>query len=200
MFEIPAPLHPAIVHFPIALIFLGALLTALTIFTRRGALPQFAAVTLILAAGAAQVAFNTGEDQVEAILQRMPEAKPLILAHAEWSEWVRNISVFAAISSVVALAFYRATNIRRVLAFITTLLAGAACYCVFQTVENGGAMVYHHGVGVQVSPGTTAPTRAGSPPAESAASPNLSTEPAAAAQPTVSATPATPAATATSGG
>ena len=51
MFEIPDPLHPAIVHFPIVLIFLGTLISILTIFTRRGALPQFAAVILILAAG-----------------------------------------------------------------------------------------------------------------------------------------------------
>ncbi len=172
MFEIPIPLHPAIVHFPIALIFMGALLSTLTIFTRRGALPQFAAVALILAAGAAQVAINTGDDQVEAVLRRMPEAKPLLLVHAEWGERVRNIAVFAAISAVVALAFYRATRIRRVLAFITTLLGGAACYCVFQTAENGVAMVYHHGVGVQVVPGTAASTQPGSPPAESAASPN----------------------------
>ena len=190
MFEIPIPLHPAIVHFPIALIFLGALLSTLTIFTRRGALPQFAAVTLILAAGAAQVAINTGDDQAEVLLKRMPEAKPLLLMHAEWGERVRNLAVCAAISAVVALAFYRAKNIRRVLASITTLLAGAACYCVFQTVEDGGAMVYHHGVGVQVVPGATAPTQPGSPPAESAASPNASTESAAAAEPTVSETPA----------
>ena len=200
MFEIPIPLHPAIVHFPIALIFLGALLSTLTIFTRRGALPQFAAVALILAAGAAQVAINTGDDQAEVLLKRMPEAKPLLLMHAEWGERVRNIAVLAAISAVVALVFYRAKSIRRVLAFITTLLAGAACYCVFQTAENGVAMVYHHGVGIQVVPGTTAPTQAGSPPAESAASPNPSTEPATAAQATVSETPATPAATAPSGG
>lgn len=200
MFEIPVPLHPAIVHFPIALIFLGMLFSTLTIFTRRGALPQFAAVTLILAAGAAQVAINTGDDEADILLKRMPEAKPLLLMHAEWGERVRNIAVFAAISAVVALAFYRAKSIRRVLAFITTVLAGAACYCVFQTAENGLAMVYHHGVGVQVVPATTAPTQPGSAPAESAGSPNPSTERGAAAQPTVFETPATPAASGTSGG
>jgi uncharacterized membrane protein len=199
MFEIPVPLHPAIVHFPIALIFLGALFSTLTIFTRRGALPQFAAVTLILAAGAAQIAINTGDDEADILLKRMPEAKPLLLVHAEWGERVRNIAVFAAISAVVALAFYRVTRIRRVMAFITTVLAGAACYCVFQTVEDGGSMVYHHGVGVQVVPATTAPAQPGSPPPESATSPNPSTERGAAAQPTVSETPATPAATAASG-
>jgi len=184
MFEIPIPLHPVIVHFPIVLVVLGALLSTLTIFTRRGALPQFAAVTLILAAGAAQVAINTGGDQAEAVLKRMPEAKPLILVHAEWGEWVRNVSVFAAIGGVVALAFYRVRNVRRVLAFITTLLAGAACYCVFEAGEHGAAMVYHHGVGVQVVPDKAGPSPAAPPPAQSAASPSSASAPA----PTASAT------------
>ena len=182
MFEIPNPLHPAIVHFPIVLIFLGALLSTLSIFTRRGALPQFAAVTLILAAGAAQIAINTGGDQADAVLQRMPEAKPLILVHAEWAEWVRNVSVIAAISAVLALAFYRVKNVRRVLAFITTLIAGAACYCVYQAAAHGGAMVYQHGVGVL-------PRKAESATAGPAASPAP-----AAVQPPVSELPPTPAA------
>jgi uncharacterized membrane protein len=201
MFEIPIPLHPAIVHFPIALIFLGALLSTLTIFTRRGALPQFAAVTLILAAALAQLAISTGGDQAEAVLKRMPEAKPLILVHAEWGEWVRNVALIAAISAVLALAFYRVANIRRVLAFITTLIAGAACYCVFEAAEHGAAMVYHHGVGVQVVPDRASPTSVGTPAAESAASLAPSSQPAAAAgQPTVSEAPSAPAATSTPGG
>ena len=182
MFEIPNPLHPAIVHFPIVLIFLGALLSTLSIFTRRGALPQFAAITLVLAACAAQIAINTGGDQADAVLKRMPEAKPLILVHAEWAEWVRNVSVIAAISAVLALAFYRVKNVRRVLAFITTLIAGAACYCVYQAAAHGGAMVYQHGVGVL-------PRKAESATAGPAASPAP-----AAVQPPVSELPPTPAA------
>ena len=152
MFAIPDPLHPAVVHFPIVLIFLGTLLSFLTIFTRRGALPQFAALILVLAAGAAQLAFSTGGDQVDNVLQRMPNAKPLILVHAEWGERMRTMAVVAAISAVVALAFYRAARFRRVLAFITTIVAAVACYCVYEAAEHGGAMVFHHGVGIQLAP------------------------------------------------
>jgi uncharacterized membrane protein len=152
MFEIPDPLHPAIVHFPIVLIFLGMLLSILTIFTRRGALPQYAAVILILAAGGAQLAVNTGGDQVDEVLRRMPEAKPLVLVHAEWGVKMRTAAVIAAISALVALAFYRLGRFRRVLAFITTIIAAWACYCAFEAAKHGGAMVFHHGVGVQVLP------------------------------------------------
>jgi len=149
MFEIPDPLHPAIVHFPIVLVLLGTLLSILTIFTRRGALPQYAAVILILAAGAAQMAVNTGGEQADVVLQRMPEAKPLLRVHAEWGEQTRMVAVIAAISALVALAFYRLQRFRRVLAIITTVIGGWACYCALQAAQHGGAMVYHHGVGVQ---------------------------------------------------
>jgi uncharacterized membrane protein len=157
MFEIPDPLHPAVVHFPIVLIFLGTLFTILTIFTRRGALPQFAALILILAAGGAQLAVNTGSDQVDYVIQRMPDAKPLVLVHAEWGMKMRMAAVIAAISALVALAFYRAGRFRRFLAFITTVIAAWACFCAFEAAEYGGAMVYHHGVGLKISPSGSGP-------------------------------------------
>jgi uncharacterized membrane protein len=160
MFEIPDPLHPAIVHFPIVLIFLGTLLSILTIFTRRGALPQYAAVVLILAAAGAQVAVSTGSDQIDDLLQRMPNARPLILVHAEWGMKMRTSAVIAAIAAIVALAFYRFGKFRRVLAFITTIITAWACFCAFEAAEHGGAMVFHHGVGVIAPSGAGA----GSPP------------------------------------
>ena len=78
----------------------------------------------------------------------MPDAKPLIRVHAEWGERMRTVAVIAAISAVVALAFYRLVRVRRILALITTIIAAWACYCVFEAAEHGGAMVYHHGVGL----------------------------------------------------
>jgi uncharacterized membrane protein len=152
MFDIPDPLHPAIVHFPIVLIFLGVLLSTLTIFTRRGALPQFTALILILAAAAAQLAVITGGDQADDVIQRMPESRPFIYRHAEWGERMRTVAVVAACSAVVALAFYKARTFRRVMAFVTTIIAAGASYCAFEAAERGGEMVYHHGVGIENAP------------------------------------------------
>jgi uncharacterized membrane protein len=169
MFEIlhPHPLHPAIVHFPIVLIFLGTALSGLTIFTRRGALPQFAAVILILAAGAAWFAYITGDHQSDEVVKRMPEARSLIRVHAEWGEWVLKTAVTAAISAVIALAFYRFARFRRLLAVVTTLIAGAACYCTLQAAYDGGDMVYHHGVGVDTTASNKEETPGIQPPASS---------------------------------
>jgi uncharacterized membrane protein len=171
MIEIPDPLHPAVVHFPIVLIVLGTLLSVLTILTRRGALPQFAAVILILAAGAAQLAVMTGGDQADDVIQRMPDAKALIRVHAEWGERTRLVAVIAACSAVVALGFYRFVRARRVFALITTVIAAGACYCAFEAAEHGGAMVYHHGVGVRVAPNAPGAAAGSTPPASESPSP-----------------------------
>jgi uncharacterized membrane protein len=152
MLEIPDPFHPAVAHVPIVLVFLGTLISILTIFTRRGALPQFAAFILILAAGAAQIAVITGGDETDALIQRMPEARPLVYQHAELGEWTRNVAVLAACAAVVALAFYKARTFRRVMAFVTTIIGAGACYFALQAAERGRDMVYHHGVGIEITP------------------------------------------------
>ena len=174
MFEVPDPLHPAVVHFPIVLIFLGTLISILSFFTRRGALPQFTAAILILAAGSAQFAVITGGDEADDVIQRMPNARSLIHDHAEWGERTRTIAVIAAVVAAVALTFYRVRGFRRILALITAIIGAAACYCAVEAAQHGGAMVYHHGVGVQVTP---AGTSASPSPAEATPAPSPTATP-----------------------
>jgi hypothetical protein len=46
---------------------------------------------------------------------------------------------------------------------VTTLIAGAACYCTLQAGQYGGNMVYHHGVGVEITAGNTGASQGPSP-------------------------------------
>jgi uncharacterized membrane protein len=178
MLEIPNPFHPAVAHVPIVLVFLGTLISILTIFTRRGALPQFAAFILILAAGAAQVAVITGGDETDALIQRMPEARPLVYQHAELGEWTRNVAVIAACAAVVALAFYKARTFRRVMAFVTTIIGAGGCYFALQAAERGRDMVYHNGVGIEIAPVKSTGNPSSSPePLDGSASPSRALSP-----------------------
>jgi uncharacterized membrane protein len=151
MFELPDPLHPAIVHFPIVLIFLGTLVSIFAIFTRRGSLPQFTALILLLAAGSAQLAVKTGEDQGDLALKRGSDAKSLIQNHLEWGKKTRTVAMVAGGLALVAALFSRIPGFRRLLAIVTAVAALGASYCVIETADYGNGMVYHHGVGIQSS-------------------------------------------------
>jgi len=178
MLEIPDPFHPAVAHVPIVLVFLGTLISILTIFTRRGALPQFSAFILILAAAAAHVAVITGGNEIDDLIQRMPESRPLIYRHVESGEWTQKLAIVAACSAVVALAFYKARTFRRVMAFVTTIIGAGACYFALQAAERGRDMVYHNGVGIEI-----APVKPGGNPSSSPGSPDGAASPSGALSP-----------------
>lgn len=63
MIPLPDPLHPAVVHFPVALLLLGAAVAVLAVFVRRWHLPLFAAIALSLGALGAVAATVTGEKE-----------------------------------------------------------------------------------------------------------------------------------------
>ena len=178
MLEIPDPFHPAVAHIPIVLVFLGTLISILTIFTRRGALPQFSAFILILAAAAAHVAVITGGNEIDDLIQRMPESRPLIYRHVESGEWTQKLAIVAACSAVVALAFYKARTFRRVMAFVTTIIGAGACYFALQAAERGRDMVYHNGVGIEI-----APIKPAGNPSSSPGSPDVTASPSSALAP-----------------
>jgi uncharacterized membrane protein len=164
MFDVPDPFHAAVVHFPIVFILVGTVLALFTTLTKRAFLPQFTALFLVLAAGSAQYAVMTGEDQAREILKVKPAAKTLIEHHAEWGERTRTVSAAAGLCALLALLFVRTREpfpprrerisgaFRRALSILTVLVALGASYCVIATGERGGEMVFQHGVGIQAKP------------------------------------------------
>jgi uncharacterized membrane protein len=60
MFSLPSPLHPALVHFPIALILFGAVVAVAAVFIGRRVLPPLSAGLLAAAALGAVAAAWTG--------------------------------------------------------------------------------------------------------------------------------------------
>jgi uncharacterized membrane protein len=148
MFELPNPIHPAIVHLPIVLTFLGTLFTLISIITRRLWLPLYTAIILALAALGAQFAVATGDDQDPLFKTLSTEQKQLVEEHSNWGENGRTALIVTAVLSLIALGLHRFGATRRFMAVLTLLAGLVACFFVLRAAQLGGHLVYQHGIGV----------------------------------------------------
>lgn len=149
MIPFPEPLHPAVVHFPIALLLVGAAAAVLAVFVRRWHLPLFAAILLALGAAGAVVASATGEEEEERVEHAIPSAEPLLEQHADWGESARNAGLLAAVFALGAASLASRRVVGRGLSVLTALVALGAAYAVAQAGHFGGELVYRHGAGVR---------------------------------------------------
>jgi uncharacterized membrane protein len=175
MFELPNPLHPAIVHLPIVLTFLGTLFALISIITRRLWLPLYTAIVLVLAALGAQFAVATGDAQDPLFDALSPEQKQLVEEHSNWGENGRTALIVAAVLSLIALGLLRFGSGRRVAAVLTTLAALVACFFVLRAAQLGGHLVYQHAIGVEKGAAAQA-TPSASPGSSPAASASATTQ------------------------
>jgi len=148
---IPNPLHPAVVHFPIVLIVLGAALSVVAVFWRKGYVPAFAAALLTLGALGAWAATETGESDGGLVESSAPQVETLLDAHEDWAKRTLTASVIAAVIAIGAAALFRFPRAARGVAVAAALAAGGASWSVYETGHRGGALVYRHGAGVNIA-------------------------------------------------
>lgn len=185
MFILPEPLHPAVVHFPIVLILIGAAVACAAVFLPRWHLPWIAAVLLGLGGIGAYVAVQTGDEEEEMVGKLPPVAKQLLDAHEDWADRTQVVAGIAAalalasagLGTVIARRARRestrpapapdsASSTRSGTTRLSIIAIGArataavvalvACFFIYQTAHRGGELVYNHGVGVLAPP--TAPS------------------------------------------
>jgi len=148
MFEIPQPLHPALIHFPIVLIFLGCGAAALSLFSERWNIRSWTVVLLVLAAIGTMVATWSGGEARHAVGVLPPVTAQLVHNHAEWGETTRNIAIATAILAVAGLWIKAGPRLDLAFRFLLFAMTLIATLSVIQTGRLGGEMVYHHGVGI----------------------------------------------------
>ncbi len=142
---IPTPLHPAVVHLPMALAVLAPIFAVgAAIAVRRGAAPARSwslAVGMLLALSAsAWFSIETGEDQEDRVENVVPKAA--LHAHEEAADTFLWLSVGVLGVAGVGLFRNRVAAPARLLATAGSVLLLVAGYRVG---HSGGALVYTHG-------------------------------------------------------
>lgn len=142
---LPDPLHPAIVHLPIALAMLLPLfVVGSMVVIRRGFDPRRAwslvVALLFVLAGSSIVAVETGQDEEEVVEEVVDH--DIIHEHEERAELFRNLAVLTVVISVVGLVRGKVGSFARGagsgMVFVLAVLA-------FGVGETGGDLVYVHG-------------------------------------------------------
>ena len=157
---LPDPLHPAVVHLPIALAVLMPLVAASAIAAiARGSLPArvwWAAFVLQLAlVGSAWLALETGEadeDRVEKIV-----AERYLEAHEDAAKWFLGVAGATALLVAVGLLPGRSGRVGRVAGGVASLAVLATAVWAGHL---GGELVYRHGAAnAYAESGVPAPDR-----------------------------------------
>ncbi len=149
---VPDPLHPAVVHFPIVLILLGAAAAVAAALWRRRALPYLAAGFLLLGAAGAWAAVETGESDGALLDTEAGAAEALLDEHQAWAERTLMAAAVAAAMAIASAATLRWNRLSRILGIATAVTGLTAGWMVFETGHRGGALVYRHGAGVMLAP------------------------------------------------
>ncbi len=143
-------LHPALIHFPIALIFVALLFDIVTLMHRRRWSDQAAMLLWGLAALSALAAYFSGRDAVDGLGVLDPSVQGAVVSHADLGYWTMLATcAFAVARGVFAFIARDDERIERVpIRIALTLLALGLSGLVGLTADRGGALVYRHGIAV----------------------------------------------------
>ncbi|GAB5550211.1 MAG: hypothetical protein SangKO_099710 [Sandaracinaceae bacterium] len=144
--------HPLVIHFPIALLFVAALVDAIALVVRETYPWVRTSAVGLYALGAlgAAVAFLTGRDASDSV-DLPAEALTTLNAHADWALYLVWFAGLYALVRVVALRFDR--DQRLIVHLPLAVLGLVGLVLVQQTAERGGQMVYQYGVAVAAASG-----------------------------------------------
>jgi uncharacterized membrane protein len=144
-------LHPAVVHFPIALLPLAMLTDVVSLVQRQQPFwERLATLLYLLGAAGAALAVRTGEQAADSLVGLPPKVQPHIGEHSDWAHY--TLWLFGALA-VLRLALFWRDRTRSEISWRAArlglaVLAIAGTTVLARTADLGGALVFRHGLAV----------------------------------------------------
>lgn len=155
-------LHPEIVHFVVALLYVGVIARLLSLvppLAKRFAFAgPMAALLILLGTGAAVAAVQSGTDAHDKA-ESIPGVRAAVMAHEDSGHRTRNVFLAVAVFEIAALVFARKAGIARGLLTASALGGLVGVYFLTETGDLGGDIVYEYAGGVGVRSGDTSDVR-----------------------------------------
>jgi uncharacterized membrane protein len=141
-------LHPQVVHFAIALLFVGVAFRVVSLLTRDRIQFIGPAATTVLTLGtvAAVLAAMTG-DAAHGPVEAMPGLRPIVTEHEQWGDWSRNIFLVVFLLELGTIVLRKSAAVRY--AVIASAVVGVVgLIALYEAAEHGGEIVYGYAGGV----------------------------------------------------
>lgn len=156
------PLHPVMVHFPVALSFILPILILVFAFMIKSQKMSHQAWLVIIGLQivttiTGYVALDSGEKEEHAVEKVLD--KKHIHHHEESAEIFVGSTVLALVISIAA--FFLRKPIQFYLQLGTCLIALISCYLVYETGNSGGELVYRYGAANAYGPVDRSPIQEG---------------------------------------
>ena len=150
-----AAFHPQIVHFVVVLGIVGVAFRLVSLTGKLAFTRPAAATLLILGAGAAVVAVESGSQAHERV-ERIPGVAAQVRAHEDAGEWARDVLLVVAGLEIVGLVLTRRDRWRRYAEIASAVVGLAAVGAVYKAADRGGDLVYSYAGGPGLRTGDTA--------------------------------------------
>ena len=147
-------LHPALVHFPIALVFSAVAVEAASLLLKKQVwLERTAALLCGLALVSAGAAFLAGRSAADTVRGIPAGAEAILAEHSDYALWTLVVLALATALRVTASAGDRNRSVSRfgVMRSIGVLALLIGATLIACTADLGGSLVYKHGVAVATS-------------------------------------------------
>lgn len=150
--------HPIIVHFVIALAFVGFAFRLISLTGRMEWTRQAGAALLILSALASIAAVKSGE-QAHGPAERIPGARDAVVEHEELGEKARTALLIIAALELAGLALARKEQWQKAAHIASAVAFLYGGFLLFEAAEHGGELVYSYAGGVGTRTGDSTDVR-----------------------------------------